>query len=222
MSLVGTRSNKLSAILAYENLPQYGHCRNTVSVVIQAGMDIGAALQRSISAGTMTASANVGTGNGTAGSLTFTNSANAQIGQYLIKFTAPTTFEVMDPQGDVSGVGTVGTAYSNNGLGFTVTAGGTAFVAGDVITLTTAGTVTYVWVANGDIANLSSSVAILVDHYKDPISLTPGTYQLAVLIRGASGVVGSALSYNGVVTAANQSIYQAALVAQGIQIRTQV
>lgn len=222
MSLVGTRSNKLTSILAYENLPQYGHCRNTVTVTIEAGMDIGAALQRSLSGGTLVAGAVVGTGNGTVGSATFVNAPNAQTGVYTVKFTAATAFEVMDPQGDVSGIGATGVAYSNNGLGFTITAGGTAFVAGDTIPLTAAATVKYVWVANAAVATLSNSAAILVDHYKDPISLTPGDYQLAVLIRGSCGVVGSALLYKDTVSAANQAIYQAQLVTQGIQIRSQV
>lgn len=223
MSLVGTRSNKLSAVLAYENLPQYGHCRMTATVTIAAGMDIGAVLKRSLSAGTAVAGAVVGTGNGTVGTLTFVDAPNAQIGSYSIKFTSATAFEVMDPQGDVSGVGTTGAAYSNNGLGFTVTAGGTAFVSGDSIPVTTAATVKYTWIANADVlAGLPDDVVVLIDHYKDPISLTPGDYSLAVLNRGSAAVVGAALLYANTVSAANQAIVQGKLLAKGIKSMTQV
>ena len=130
MSTVGTRSNKLSAVLAYEDMPTTGHCRQTVTVTMQTGMDIGAVLQ---------------------------------------------------------------------------------LVSGK-----------YVWVANADVATIANDVVVLIDSYKDPITLPAGDAQLAVLTRGPAGVVGAALQYKDAVSGANQLLVQAKLLAKGITIRTQV
>ena len=69
------------------------------------------------------------TGNGTiaAGAV----GAGAQIGTYRIVFTSATAFNVTDPSGDAVGSGTVGTAFNTGGVAFTITAGATAFAAGD-------------------------------------------------------------------------------------------
>ena len=69
------------------------------------------------------------TGNGTiaAGAV----GAGAQIGTYRILFTSDTAFNVTDPSGDAVGSGTVGTAFNTGGVAFTITAGATAFAAGD-------------------------------------------------------------------------------------------
>ena len=69
------------------------------------------------------------TGNGTiaAGAV----GAGAQIGTYRIVFTSATAFNVTDPSGDDVGSGTVGTAFNTGGVAFTITAGATAFAAGD-------------------------------------------------------------------------------------------
>lgn len=69
------------------------------------------------------------TGNGTiaAGAV----GAGAQIGTYRIVFTSDTAFNVTDPSGDAVGSGTVGTAFNTGGVAFTITAGTTAFAAGD-------------------------------------------------------------------------------------------
>lgn len=69
------------------------------------------------------------TGNGTiaAGAV----GAGAQIGTYRILFTSATAFNVTDPSGDAVGSGTVGTAFNTGGVAFTITAGATAFAAGD-------------------------------------------------------------------------------------------
>lgn len=76
------------------------------------------------------------TGNGTLGTLSV-NAATAQTGAYVVKFTAATVFSVFDPNGRELLGGTTGVAYSDGGVTFTITAGGTAFVAGDSFTVTT-------------------------------------------------------------------------------------
>jgi len=72
-------------------------------------------------------------GNGTFGTITV--GAAAKAGNYLLTATVATTFSVVDPEGNALPNVTVGTAYSQGGLGFTITAGGTAFAAGDTFVI---------------------------------------------------------------------------------------
>jgi hypothetical protein len=44
MTAIASRSTKLSNIIAFESGVEYGYCRETVTVTVQDGMDIGAAL----------------------------------------------------------------------------------------------------------------------------------------------------------------------------------
>jgi hypothetical protein len=86
-------------------------------------------------AGTAVATAKgTNTGNGTFGAITV--AAPAQAGAYVVSFDAATTFTVSDPEGVEIGHGSTGTAFSAGGLGFTITAGGTAFAAGDAFDVT--------------------------------------------------------------------------------------
>ena len=89
------------------------------------------------------------TGNPTSGSITV--GAAAVAGVYVIEFTAATKFTVESPDGVTLGTGTVGTAFNKGGLTFTLTAGGTAAVAGDTAKITVAaGSGKYVpYTANG-------------------------------------------------------------------------
>lgn len=86
-------------------------------------------------AATVASAPGANTGNGTVGTLSVT-AASASPGAYLVKFTAATTFNVFDPNGRELLPGTTGVAYSDGGVAFTITAGGTAFVAGDSFTVT--------------------------------------------------------------------------------------
>jgi hypothetical protein len=74
------------------------------------------------------------TGNGTVG--TITPGANTLTGGYALVATSATVFTVTDPEGNALPNATVGSAYTNAALNFTITAGGTAFVAGDSFTFT--------------------------------------------------------------------------------------
>jgi hypothetical protein len=75
------------------------------------------------------------TGNGTLGALTVT-AGEAEDGVYTVQFTGATTFNVYDVNGRGLLAGKTGVAYSAAGVNFTITAGGTAFVAGDSFTVT--------------------------------------------------------------------------------------
>jgi hypothetical protein len=80
------------------------------------------------------------TGTGTFGTITPKAAPVTMIGVYAILFTAATTFNVTAPDGSTA-PGTTGVAFSALGIGFTITAGGTAFVAGDTFTVTASATV---------------------------------------------------------------------------------
>jgi Bacteriophage lambda head decoration protein D len=81
------------------------------------------------------------TGNGVMGAITV--GASAQVGDYVLTITKAAVdagdFQVVDPQGDVIGVGTVGVAFSGGGISFTLADGAADFVVGDTFTITVAG-----------------------------------------------------------------------------------
>ncbi|WP_175867867.1 head decoration protein [Burkholderia diffusa] len=79
------------------------------------------------------------TGNGTFGTITPQTAPATMIGTYSVLLTSATAFTVTAPDGQTE-TGTVGSAFSGLGIGFTITAGGTPFAAGDSFTLTTTAT----------------------------------------------------------------------------------
>ena len=89
-------------------------------------------------AATATAVAGANTGTGAMGAITTTSDAIQ--GAYLLKFTKAAAgagdFEVIDPQGDVSGVGTAGQPFAGGGLSFTLAVGGTNWAVGDSFSVT--------------------------------------------------------------------------------------
>lgn len=116
-----------------------GHLsREMVTVLSGQTLLAGTVLGRTLVGATATAAAlGTNTGNGTFG--TITPSTSAVDGVYTVEFDAATLFVVSDPYGHEVGHGTTGSAYSAGGLGFTITAGGTAFVAGDSFAVTVVG-----------------------------------------------------------------------------------
>jgi hypothetical protein len=116
---------------------------NAVLTGDNAVFQSGALLTQSGDTGAGTFAMDAGaTGNPTVGTITV--GAAAVAGKYTIEFTAPTKFDVEDPKGVRVGSGTTGVAFSKGGLGFTLTAGGTAAVAGDTAVITVAqGTLKY-------------------------------------------------------------------------------
>ena len=109
------------------------------SVILASGQNLldGAVLGR-ITTGTTAVAAALGTntGNGTFGAVTV--AATALPGAYTVEFDDATHFVFADPNGREIGHGTTGVAFSAGGIGFTITAGGTAFVPGDSFTVTVA------------------------------------------------------------------------------------
>ena len=104
MTLLATRSNKLSGVLAFETFPEYGVCREDVTVVVEDGLDIGAAVVRTLISGSATATAGTNTGNGTMGTITV--SEFAEVGTYTLKINKVAAnagdFVVVDPTSTIT------------------------------------------------------------------------------------------------------------------------
>lgn len=120
------------------------------------------------------------TGNGTIAASSLSVGAAPLTGAYLAKATSSTVFAVTDPEGNALGNATVGSAFTSTGINFTITAGGTAFVAGDSFTLSVADSVgNYVLSVKTASDGSQVPVAILAD-YADASGgpVTTGAYLL--------------------------------------------
>lgn len=105
----------------------------TIGAAVTTGLVLGVATK---GMGTFAAAAGVAgsgnTGNGTMG--TPSAGTGAQAGSYRAVAIAALEWEVFDPSGTLLGVAADATAFSNQ-VGFTITHGATAFVAGDTFTV---------------------------------------------------------------------------------------
>lgn len=114
--------------------------RDRITVLSGQNLKAGAVIGK-VTLGAGSSSADGGnTGNGTMGAITV--GALAQAGDYVLTITEAATnagtFQVVDPQGDVVGLGVVGAAFSGGGISFTLADGGTDFAVGDSFTITVA------------------------------------------------------------------------------------
>ena len=176
--------------------------------VITAGTVLGELL-----AGTAAATAlGTNTGNGTFGTITVGGAA--QIGTYVVEFDSATTYIVSGPNGQEIGHGATGAAFNAGGLSFTITAGGTAFVAADSFNIAVAGSETYAPYDPTQTNGLQNAVAILGSGRKD----TTSTTQAAVaVVRGPIRVnVGELVWGANVTTQLQQTTALNALAALGI------
>lgn len=121
-------------------ISEIGTSREVVTIAAGENLPAGQVLGK-IAIGAATAAVfGSNTGNGAFGAVTV--GATAQPGVYSVKITEAAAnggkFQVVDPQGDVVGIGTVGAAFSGGGLSFTIADGATDFVASDAWTVTVA------------------------------------------------------------------------------------
>lgn len=131
------------------------------------------------------------TGNGTIGTLS-TGSAPL-IGVYTLTATDATHFAVVDPEGNSLGSATAGTPFTSTGINFTITAGGTAFVAGDTFSVEVYDAVgVYIESVKSASDGSQNPVAILADDADataGPVTTgayLAGEFNLAALIYDAS------------------------------------
>ena len=116
--------------------------RSREAIALLAGTYVPGQVLGRVSTSTAVGAAVAGnTGNGAMGAVT--TNADALQGAYLLKVTKAAAnagdFEVIDPQGDVAGVGSVGAAFAGGGLSFTLADGAADFVVGDSFKITVGG-----------------------------------------------------------------------------------
>ena len=135
----------------------------TDNITIAAGQTLkrGAILGRQSLKTVSAVAASGNTGNGT---VAVSLGSAAEVGAYTLTATSATEFTLKDPTGTDVGTVTAGTAFTSNQLELNVTAGVTAFVAGDVFTLTvTAAAGTYVLSVRTATDGSQNPAAVLVD-----------------------------------------------------------
>ncbi|NIJ07234.1 hypothetical protein FHS31_000830 [Sphingomonas vulcanisoli] len=169
--------------------------REAVILLSGSGLCTAGLVLAAILTGTAAAAAlGTNTGNGTFGAITVGGAAVP--GDYIVEFDDATHFLVSAPGGQEIGHGTTGVAFSAGGLGFTITAGGTAFVAADSFKLTvTATAMKYVPFDPTATNGAQNPAAILWSSYRDATSADrravanvrgPMKVQAAELIWGAN------------------------------------
>lgn len=99
------------------------------------------------------------TGNGVISAVAL--QGKAKVGTYTIRFTGATTYNVVNPNGVELTPGYAAGAYADPEINWTFTAGGTAMVAGDTITIA---------VAAGS-GSYKKSVATAVDGSQTPVAI---------------------------------------------------
>lgn len=127
----------MASLLAWEQ--EYGFSRESVTLAASASgpleVPLGTVYGRRLFGAVAVAALVGNAGNGTLTSVVLGDGAKA--GVYRLTALDATLFEVVDPDGYRLADATAG-AYASPQIGFTVTAGGTAFVPGDGFTLTVA------------------------------------------------------------------------------------
>jgi Bacteriophage lambda head decoration protein D len=188
-------------------LQQSGNFQSSSSPILPAGLILG---QTTTGLTGAYAATGGNTGTFTCGAVVL--SQGVLQGVYTIEFLAATVFNVMNPLGDLVAEGHTGVAFSVGGVGFTITAGGTAAVAGDSATITIA--------ANANV-NLYAPLSLsALDGTQIPAAIllnetdaSAGNRAIAVLNRDAE-VNGSELIYPAGATA-NQIAAINALIMSG-------
>jgi len=159
------------------------------------------------------------TGNGTMGTTSAVAGA-AQVGTYNVVYISATEFEVYDPSGKLVGVGKNGTAFAMQ-IGFTMTAGGTAFVAGDSFTVavTIAAGAGQCTIVNPSAADGSQNAMGVVMRACTANAGADNVNGLVVLERGPAVLLSDNLIWPAGSTTPQQTAWLAQLVALGIVVR---
>jgi hypothetical protein len=173
MALVGTEINDLpetpfsyaaiynsdQLIAGPMQLVTKGQATITGGLALPRGTILGKVLVGALASA---AKAGGNTGNGT--NTLFTAGTKTKTGVYAIRFLTATTYTVVNPSGYALPNGVNG-AYANPELNFTITAGGTPFIAGDGFDITVAaGANTYRKAVATAVDGSQNPCAILVDY----------------------------------------------------------
>lgn len=207
MTIIATMTQHYSNVVKREFSPEWGYCKKvvTINTPTAASLGIGSVLGAYVASPVGTAGAVVGTGNGTVGAITVVSTAVLEIATYTVKATSASAFVLLSPvTGRVLGIGAFGVLFSQAGFSFTVTAGATAFVAGDSFPIVVTGTLKY---KLNDISSTDGSeqprVVIVGDATGRPmVSTVLANTDINVLImyRGPAAVADASLVFAASVT----------------------
>lgn len=231
MTIIATDGNRFSAVVKHEYAPASAFCRDAITyngtaVTLQVGAVLGAFIASPVG----TAGANVGTGNGVMGAVTASATLGLELGTYIVKITKAVTnagdFEVLNPSGRVVGLGQVATAFSQDGLAFTLADGATDFVACDYIPIVVTGTVKYkLCEATATDGSQVAKAVFIADNLgmsRPTLTVVNTDTSLLALTRGPAIVSKAGLSFGASVTGAALPIAYAQLTAVGIIPETAV
>ncbi|HEX7853868.1 MAG TPA: head decoration protein [Sphingobium sp.] len=171
-----------------------------------AGIVLGAVLTNGAAT---TAPIGTNDGNGTFGAITV--SGAARLGDFTVEFNSATQFVVNDPTGALVGHGKTGTAFTGSGLGFTITAGGTAFSPGDSFRITATGTLKYAPYDPTASDGRQNAAAILWSGYRDA---TAADRRAVANVRGPMRVNAGELLWGANVTTPQQQTSALAQLAK--------
>lgn len=216
--IVLTEAKHAGAFMVSEANGRRSRQQVTIAAAVTTGMVVGMGTKGD---GSMAAAAGVAGGSNTGNGTMNTPSAQtgAQAGTYTVKYDSATRFSVFDPSGKLVGEGVNGTAF-NNQIEFTMTAGGTAFVADDVFTIAVTETDPSD-AGEYEPLNLSATdgtqnaAGISWDNYTPP---SGGTMQGTIIAREAE-VRGVDLTYPSGASGTQIAAINAQLAALGIIVR---
>lgn len=215
MSLI-TENPRITDVLLHEHGETINYVRDQITLVSGGTACIVGQVLGQITKGAITAAAKAGgnTGNGTCTALSL--GGNAKVGIYTLTFTAAAAFTITDPNG-VQLTNGINGAYADLQINFTITAGGTAFVAGDGFAITVAagsGKWTQVGPANVDGSQAAAGICLLAGN-----PATADTLSVAVT-RGPAAIKVNGLAWTAGMTGGQKTTALAQLQALGIVQRS--
>jgi len=205
-----------SDVILYQDGETVNYTRDQITLASGGGACVLGQVLGQVTIGAVTAAAKSGgnTGNGTCTLLTA--GAYARAGVYQLRFTGATTFTITDPRGVLLSNGVNG-AYTDAQLNLTITAGGTAFVAGDGFDITVAaGSGKWAQVAPSAVDGTQNAAGICLQK-ADPSS---ADVLVPAITRGPMIVKSGGLTWTSGMTTPQKTAALAQLAALGITART--
>jgi hypothetical protein len=210
-----TELPRISDVLMFEESEEVNYVRDQITLISGgAACVVGQALGQITKAVPTAVLKGGSTGNGTCTALS--NGPVVKIGAYTLTFTSATAFTVTDPNGDSLPAGVNG-AYTDAQINFTVTAGGTPFIAGDGFAITAAaGSGKWAQVAPAAVDGTQNAAGICV------LAANPTSADaLSVAVtRGPAILKASGIIYTGGMTGGQKTAAVAQLAALGITTRS--
>ena len=214
-----TQPNNLADLLQYE-LDKF-QSREQVTVLSGESVVMGEVIGKITKTTPTTGTADVGdTGDGTCGSVVAGDSA--QLGTYTLTCTAEAanagTFEVLAPDGSTLPDATVGVAYANDQINFTIADGAEDFDIGDIFTIdVAAGSAKIVPIEFAAVDGSQDAYGVIIA----AVDASAADVEGVAIVRDGQ-IVANYLTWPDGVTDAQKNAALAQLKAKGIVERTEV